>query len=110
MNRETVTALLQGYMGGGGSCGGKWRQLISYVACLVSFFFFGPVASSPHSRRHGRWRLRGGGGGGSEIEGERRSEAVIQPANPAPVRQFLEFTVTKGEPAVHLAASQIPLF
>ena len=48
--------------------------------------------------------------GVSEIEGERRSEAVIQPANPAPVRQFLEFTVTKGEPAVHLAASQIPLF
>lgn len=36
--------------------------------------------------------------------------AVIQPANPAPVRQLLVFTVTKGEPAVHLAASQIPLF
>lgn len=30
--------------------------------------------------------------------------------NPVPLRQFLEFTVTTGEPAVHLAASQIPLF
>lgn len=52
-------------------------------------------------------RKRGGGEGG--LKG-RHSKAVIQPANPAPLRQFLEFTVTKGEPAVHLAASQIPLF
>lgn len=43
-------------------------------------------------------------------ERERHNMAVIQPANPAPVRQLLVFTVTKGEPAVHLAASQIPLF
>lgn len=49
----------------------------------------------------------------SETEGERAGETQQgsnSATNPAPLRQFLEFTVTTGEPVVHLAASQIPPF
>ena len=66
MNRETVTALLQGYIVGG--VGGLvWGQmetapLLCGLSCLVFFVFF--VLSLPLLTLGNMGRKEGGGGGG----------------------------------------------